>query len=837
MELIKQHISAHLYSFLNEKSSQLENIISEIEIDLRTDFIDIIRYLNQLLNLISLSTNSGLKSLHIHIENEFNEAQKLLVAEFLSIKFFKHYHSTDNQINETNLSLIELIASIGSRLKGLEMRCPDGAKLTINQKTKVKQPNEIWKKWLKEKEEVRTLLDFYKSLNESSSLKPKSIFNLQKNFCSLLSQKFEFKPYIKVINSNRNSYNLVNTNNTLNEIDRIDNQIIDELDSIILFDCERKKVMSSFSFEEINKWNTDYDTKVSQYFIITFGKGNSAINHTRNKLELIRERFKIPTNSSYIITKSEIDFHLNKKESSPLEIEFVGFESSIFWVEFILETKIAGLYELRSIKLMNIYSICYNDEIKNYILNDLFSNEDKSELLSSNNTTKQAILQLRNEDVEKLKQALSQTLEAVIKSDIKSKIIEKLANSSSIVLDEAILRNQNILSKIIVCLGLTKSTKFKTWLDLINSDLKDLLILSYRDQGRYPNYYFPNLLELELNSECIANAILPSFLFIDYYNWSKYNLYKEYHKLLTHPIRENHFEWNKLKNKIDEQKPTQNIKIDWNLENEYSSSDHRESYKVKVKGQRIKTAYSSDLFIITEDTKTLHKVVKIDYLLLLDNQEDKVLIQNLDEIQQNINIYDKIIDKNQQEAELEGIRKQFNLGDETAGRLWKVLLKNLAEVQGEDQLYSDLKKRFENKGINIVSHFHFKNSWINPQSESIAPLSKRVFIELCEYLKIPKIYFIIIQRIRNSSKQSSRQSTRQMNQLLKDLFNDGCFDNGKNAREIINNRLAFYKSNHPLDELGIDENYLADNLVTLTELIQPELKLLELETIEKMTNE
>lgn len=73
-----------------------------------------------------------------------------------------------------------------------------------------------------------------------------------------------------------------------------------------------------------------------------------------------------------------------------------------------------------------------------------------------------------------------------------------------------------------------------------------------------------------------------------------------------------------------------------------------------------------------------------------------------------------------------------------------------------------------------------------------------------------------------------------MNQLLTDLFNDGCFNHDENARDIINNKLSFYKSNHPLDELGIDENYLAENLVTLTELIQPELKLLELETIEKI---
>ena len=317
----------------------------------------------------------------------------------------------------------------------------------------------------------------------------------------------------------------------------------------------------------------------------------------------------------------------------------------------------------------------------------------------------------------------------------------------------------------------------------------------------------------------------------------KVNQKADYYKLLTHPIREQYFVWNKLKNKIQELKPEQKLNIDWNLENEYSNSDQRDSYKLKLKGQRVRTVYSSDLFIITDGAKTHYKVVKTDYLLSLDTDDSSIFIQNLDEIQENINIYDKIVDKKQQEAELEIIRKQFNLGDETAGRLWKVLLKNLAEVQGEDQLYLELKKYFETKGIKIVSQFHFKNSWINPQSESIAPLSKRVFIELCEYLKIPKIYFIIIQRIRNSSKQSSRQSTRQMNQLLKDLFNDSCFDTDRNPKEIINNRLDYYKANHPLDELGIDENYLADNLVTLVELIQSELKPVELESIEKTNNE
>lgn len=828
MELIKQHILPHLNSFTKEGQSSIENIFSEIQNNSKTEFTEIICYLEHILNLSILSANRGLTSLHIHIESEFDDSQKLLICEFLSIKLFQYYYSIDNQINEANLSLANFISQIEFKINSLEKKCPDGA-------SGKNGGNRIWKNWVKEKKENRILLQFYKALNTNSSLKPKSIFNVQKNFCSSLSQKFEFRPYAKSIDNNRESYNLLNATRTLNEIDEINSQIIDELDSIILFDCERKRIMTNFSFEEIAKWNTDYDTKFTKYLIITFGKESSSINHTRNKLELIRERFKIPTNTTYTITKSEIDFLLKRKESAPLSIEFVGYESSSFWDAFVLETSIRELYELRSIKLMNTYSICYTDEIKKYIISDLFSEKESSELISS--TTKLAILELRDDDIEVLKEALSNTLDVIMNSGIKSKVANSLINTPIIVLDEAILRNQNLLSKISICLGLKNTTKFKTWADLTNSDLKNLAILSYRDQGRYPNYYFPSLLELDLDSECIARAILPSFLFKQYYDWSKYNLYTEYHKLLTHPIRERHFEWNKLKNKILELKPEQKLNIDWNLENEYSNSDQRESYKIKLKGQKIRTAYGSDLFIISEDANTVYKVVKIDYLLSLDNEDYKVFIQNLDEIQQNINIYDKIVDKKQQEAELEVIRKQFNLGDETAGRLWKVLLKNLAEVQGEDQLYSELKKYFENKGIKIVSPFHFKNSWINPQSESIAPLSKRVFIELCEYLKIPKIYFVIIQRIRNSSKQLSRQSTRQMNQLLKDLFNDGCFDSNRNTREIIINRIEHYRANHPLDELGIDENYLADNLVTLVELIQPELKLVELESIEKTNNE
>lgn len=828
MKLIKEHILPNLRTFVNNNWASLKQIAYEMQSDYSAELIETISYINELLNITFNNNNKELTTLHIHIETEHNDEDKLHISEFLSIKLFKHYQSIGNQNTVTCLTSFDILSALKRNKSALKNKCPDGA-------SGKNGGNKIWKKWIKEQNEIDLLIDFYQKVNNETVIEFKSIFNSQKKIYDSLNKMFTHTPFCVTTDSKKHfSYNLLNSTLTLNELDN-EGILIDEIDSIIMFDCDKRQLMTNFSLEEIIKWNKDYGTNFAKYIIISFGKGYTSINLTRNKIDFIRQRFKIPLNSTYTITNSEINsIHEIKTKTLP-SIDFAGFESSSFWDTFILETSIRELYELRSIKLMNIYSICYCDEIKNYIIEDLFSVNESSELIST--STKIAMLELRDDDILELKEALSNTLDVIINLDIKSKIVESFPNTPTIILDEAILRNVKLLSKITNCLSLTKKINLKTWSDLINSNLNYFLILSYRDQGKYPNCYYPNLLEIELDSYRIVRSILPNFLFGHHYNWSKYHLLNEYHKLLNHPIRENHFEWNKLKNKIQTLKPEQKLDIDWNLENEYSNSEQRETFKIKLKNQRTKTFKSSDLFIMSDETNMSRKVVKIDYLISLESDDNKVYIQNLDEIQKNINIYDKIVDQKQQEKELEVIRKQFNLSDETAGRLWKVLLKNIANANGEENLYNELKSIFDSKGLKIVSQFHFKNSWINPQSESIAPLSKRVFIELCDFLKIPKIYFVIIQRIRNASKQSSRQSTRQMNQLLKDLFNDGCFDNGKNAREIINNRLAFYKLNHPLDELGIDENYLADNLVTLTELIHPELKLQELETIEKISNE
>ena len=248
--------------------------------------------------------------------------------------------------------------------------------------------------------------------------------------------------------------------------------------------------------------------------------------------------------------------------------------------------------------------------------------------------------------------------------------------------------------------------------------------------------------------------------------------------------------------------------------------------------ERERTFNNSELFIYSTDNYSF-KVERLGDLIELIDEDVRCFVHQIDEIQKNINLYDKMIDTKEQEKELNIIRQQFQIDNTETGRLWKILLKKKTTSLSEDELYNQLKVYLESKGLRIVSINHFKNNWLNPESDSMAPLNKKVFVGLCEFLELPKTYFILIQRLRNASKQSTRQSTLQMNRLLQNLFNDGCFDEGVDLNKIIANKLEDYKREHPLDELGIDERRLGENLITLVELIKPEITLKEIEIIKK----
>ena len=825
MELINQHFENYLEDFISQQDNSFDELFAFVYNELKHECEPILKYLHNLLCTLTSEGTEKIEVLHLHFQDDYNERELALVAEYVVLYFFRLYHFNNSKSTVINQAILQLKESLHTQRKRLA-QCPADASAS-------KGGNKSYKKWQTQKRHIKDLIEFYEAFNETSSITLKTLFNCSVKTSHKLLDTFKSKPYAISLDSFQKiqTYCIVNSEVGINELDKNEN-LVDNLEAVILFDCERKRIMSNFSLEELNKWNTDYETQFKQYFILTFGNDSLALQNLRNKIDTIREKFKIAPDTSYTILSQELDILLKRNKKNEVLTEFTGLVNSSIWDIFLLETNIRELYELRSIKMMNIYSICFTAEIKKYILDDIFSDNENVKLISYN--TKQAIIQLRPDDLDLLRNSLEKTLDLIMQSDLKAKIQNSISNKTVIITDELIIKDLTLKSKLIDVLKLERSNKLVDWASIDGSIEKPTLIISYRDQGRFPNNFYPNVIDSTYFTNPKTSSIFINFFFRHQYDWSKYYLMRDTNKYLNHPVRQQHFGWKDLKQAIEETRPKSKVNIDWTLEYEYSTSDNRETYKIKLRGQKAKTYRNSDLFIVKNIEDSNYRVEKITSLLTLNINDQLYQIQNLEEIQELTNIFSKILDTKQHEEELKIIRNQFDLADESAGKLWKLLLKKQCILKGEEIFYDELKSYLESKKMRMVSFLHFKTTWINPDSESISPISNRVFIELCVFLKIDRIYYIIMQRIKNASRQSSRQSTRQMNQLLRDLFNDGCFNNGFSAKEIISDKISFYKKNHPMDELGIDENNLLDNLVTLTELIQPELNPLAIEYIEKI---
>lgn len=822
MNLIYQHIRKHLLHSQDEEDVFFQEIVGLIQSEIKDKHTLLLRYIHLLLNESFSGDKQGTKTLHLNFEYDLDDDSLLVIAQYLLIRFFNENTKILVSSSQSNERLESLKGSLSTKLKRLHT-CPDGA-------SGKNGGNRIYKNWIKDKKDVKTLIDFYNKFDDDIDISTNTIFNCQVRLNNSINEFIATNPYACSIEDYNTlpTFNVLNTKSTLNEIDEIDNSIIDNLETVILFDCERKRLMQYFSLQDIK----DYKINLKNYLVLSFGNKNNSVQSLRDKLTLIQGRFKIPKNVSYSILQSEIDYVLKHKAKKHIPASFVGIENSNFWDTFILETNIQDLYELRSIKMMNLYSLCFNEEIKGFILQDIFSEKDTSELISDE--TKQKLLDLTDEDLSTLNESLGNVLDLIIGSNIKQNITDKIKNDTVIVADDFVFKSKKLRSLISPTLILSERNKFVSWSEFKTVKNGNTLVLSYQDQGNYPYYFYPNVIETTVSKNTTIEAIYSNFLFSTRYQWAKYNVAKDLYKLTDHPIRQKYFQWEMLKSAINTLRPQKSDDINWDLEQQYSENTHRETIKLKLKNERERTFNSSELFIYSTDDKQTLRVEKIGNILEAIDEEDKCFLHHLEETQENINLYEKMADTSQQEEELNIIRQQFQINDTETGRLWKVLLKQKAKNTNEEALFEELKNHLGNKGLKIVSLHHFKNNWLNLESESIAPLNKKVFLELCDFLNLPKTYFILIQRLRNSSKQSSRQSTRQMNRLLQDLFNDGCFDNGADINKIITANLESFKGKHPLDELGIDEKYLGKNLIALVELINTEVTLKELEKFKKV---
>ena len=818
MNQVSQHINKHIDTFISGKDPGFDSIFDEVQNSTKGTYRALLIYIHKILLEVQNNDAIDLNTLHLHLEGVFEDAIKILIGEFLIVRLFHIERAKDNSQTKNELLQNEIIKLSKLIKQGLYLPAD-------TRKAKEKRIRQ-------ERRALSDKLKFYQSLDDKVTLSPKTLMNLQAKTHKPLSELFKSKVYAINLSeySNVNSYTVLNTENGINQLDRYEN-LVDNLETVILFDCERKADFLEYRYNLLQEWNTDNGTSFKNLLLLTFDKDEPNINRLKNTINLIKDRFQIPINNTYVITRDECAHLLKRKTEESISVNFYGESNSTFWELFELEVGLRNLYELRSIKMLNIYSLTLDEDIKQYILDDIFSPEKQSNFLSSE--SRQALLECSVEDIKTIRDVLSDALELVIKSNLAGEVEKFAQDDSIIVLPEDILKNDFIRNRIINVFKLSKRNKLNSWDSIDFYTDKPILILTYKDQGRYQYYFYPNIVESIFYNSVKANAVFLSFFFKTQYEWASFNLQRDKFKHLTHTLRKECFDFAKLDEEITFLKPPKSDTTDWDLENEYTDSESRTVVRVKFKGIRnSKTFTKSDLFILNYKSQHAYRIERIEDLMSIDLTEESIKIHHLDEIQEEINIYEKLNKLNNSTEELEVIRSQFKIDDKEPERLWKILLKNKSVEKGEIEFYAELDKFLNSKGLKIVSFSHFQHTWSNPYSDSKTPLSKRVFIALCEYLHIPKTYFIIMQRLKNASKQATRHSTRQMNSLLKDLFNDTCFDAGVTAKEILEGNLDHYKKKHPLDEIGINENHLLDNLVTLVELIQPELKLLEVETIE-----
>ena len=816
MKVINQHINKYIDAFIEIPTDSFDSVFSEINNDEKVRLKNLLIYIDKTLDITSTSNNAKINYLHLHIEKDFDFKDRLLILEFLVLKHF--FYSLENDKSKlTNELIQDNISRLLSEIKNNQIPANASGK---------NGGNRIYKNWKNKKDEKRAELKFNKAILYSNKLEVNTVVNTLTRYFTECIEKFKSKQYgisIKDVNL-RKSYVAFNKENTLNQLDEIDN-LVDNIENIILFDSESKSNFINFNLKELREWNDD-GTSFRNLMVITFGKKKINLNSLKNKLNQVEFKFNSEKNNlirPYIITNCEVNHLIKEDTKKSLKINFYGNENNTFWDSFLLETQIhENLYELISIKMRNIYSLVVNDKIKEIVLDCIFDDNKESTLIPE--TTQQEFPDELKSD---LKENLSNTLNYIVNSSWKDEIKCLIDENTTLVISNEFLENNILKKELQKELGLLRSNKLINWEDLNSTATENLIILNYLDPGHYPYYFYPNIIETPtINS----NGLFLNLFFKNKYQWANFNNNNDYFKLLNHQVRSDYFDWNTVKNRVNNLRPTVKEKTSWDIESSYVNNGNKEVIRIQLSSEnRPHNYHTSDLFIYKSND--INKVVRAIDLLALNPTE----IQSLDDITNALPIYDKLADVNKQEEELDVIRKKFNIEDgEDAGRLWKVLLKRKSEDKGKESLYAEIQELLGQKNLKMVSFQHFENHWINPESKSLAPIVKKVFLSICNYLNLPKTYIILISRIKNKTKQTTRNNTRKINLLFKDLFDDGCFDDISKTREILTTKKEYYQQNHSLEELGIDENHLLENLVALVELINPEISLQKVDSIESI---
>lgn len=831
----QKHIIDRLNYFIGDEEYSFSAVYHFLERKDKAEFKPLLVYVDKILEQGLKNSKIQPAYFHLHFEG-IPEHSILYILEFVILRsFFQHYLRVPSSSDSDFLSKkIQYLKSLLSR--------------PLNPGQDVSAKSREFRKIQEKRKNLRKLCGFYEKLKEIKDgdceiFKPKVLLNVLKQDQNSIQEVFRYRPFAVTIKEfflskefNNSSFVILNSEKDRDGLDGLevskDYDLIGEIEDVIIFNCEGRSIHKSFNFSILEELNREGENFKS---LIVFSFSNDSqlrLNRLISRLDRIETSYYYRPKglrfSSYVVLPDELNHLVDRTTYSKANIKFIETDNTFCQVFQEQLNEHEELYELYSIKLRNLYSICFDPEIKKIILEEIFLPDIKSPNLISEDT-KRYLLQLDNEYREELRTTLENILNLVIDQNL-SNVIRRngYAPPYCVVIPATILKHKNLTSLVKKALAPSKEVTVTTWGNLPGIIKSQLIILDYRDTGPFPFQIFPNIHELNIDQSKQAIGIFLSMFFKYNYEYTNYEYNKVLiNRVLDHPLRKKFFKWNNLTTEIKNLKPKKHdFDHLWDIENSYDYSN-REVVIIKYsKGER--SFVPSQLFIVSGGRNSKLHTDRAANLINELEYADTLKVQPIEELYVDLNLFETT---KREETELLSMKKNYGLKeDELEQRLWKTLLERETRNKGIDQVYSDLNKRIHQIGAKIVSRNYFEKFWLEPQSDSLIPRSKKVFRVLCEYLDLPRVYYVVMLKKRAKERLASKKSTFKMNRLIADLIHEGFFDSSYNEGKKYS--FEDFTKNHDLEEVGITEENYKEELTSLVELLKPYLNLRKVKKIE-----
>lgn len=460
-----------------------------------------------------------------------------------------------------------------------------------------------------------------------------------------------------------------------------------------------------------------------------------------------------------------------------MKIKFHSIEVALLISYYYFTNQVSNrdLLELNSFKIRNVLSIAFNSEIKNLILEDLFS---KGGNLLTSETKDNLYRYLSLEERDELKQLLSDYLEYQINSDWFESLTQELHSEAinTVLIPSVILNHDLILNQLN---SLFPKKKFVAWISFNESS--KTLILDYNHGWKKTNIFTIQ------NSN--STAIFLKHFFENIFQWKKYNADRHLFNRMNTQTREliiGKKILSEIKDKLTSLRPKNSLN-EWDIlhEREHKSQlNPSEEIIIHFSPNTSNRYRISSSFLLEKDKRFSFKEGK-DLTSNTAPFENKFNISNLENIITQIDLieFNKAIEKDSSCARIsESLSGQLNLNEDN-GEFWKQLLELKVREHGMNHVFVEIE---EISGIKkFVSLNTFKNTYCNPLSSSIIPREKKVFKAICHYLELPLEYRACMHRKRNLIGGHSQELNSKLKELIKVIINYNILNKCENDDELL----------------------------------------------------